>query len=527
METKRRIQTVERGTEFLKLKRDQLAKELTESLDVLKGRRGLLLNNLKEAYSALTAAYLSLGPSEVKSQTRSIKNTLDLEVLPRSIMGVVYPDVRIKETPKIATELDITLAHAADKVYEIIEETVTDIKQTAVFLTGISYETHPIILEEVMRAAMALQTKQNLQVYIFTGNLKVAQNGLEALYRQSRRQGVNYVKCTESLPEITQTKYGSVVITFMDDISCEYFSLKPDIIIVDETIVPADYFDHLSKVFGLDADAAGFLQTGNVHRTPVFTNVRGILVSGPSRKIQSDDDHMNDVEIASNDILFMFDRKPYDTAKAEISRSNCIRCLTCIRVCPYRSIALNTKPEVMPDACERCGICASKCPRQAIRLEHLTVQTISERVARRLPKKATKTFTPHIIAFCCNRSAVTAYEHACLNGYKVPKGIKVVDIPCGGSISFEHILFTLQSGADGVMIATCHDGNCHGERGNKYARSNALMAQDYLVQAGIEKERVIVTTIAANMSTAFAEESIAFNQRIKEFGPSKLVDSKQ
>jgi V/A-type H+-transporting ATPase subunit D len=124
METKRRIQTVERGTEFLKLKRDQLAKELTESLDVLKGRRGLLLNNLKEAYSALTAAYLSLGPSEVKSQTRSIKNTLDLDVLPRSIMGVVYADVSIKEVPEITAELDITLAHAAEKVYEIIEELI-------------------------------------------------------------------------------------------------------------------------------------------------------------------------------------------------------------------------------------------------------------------------------------------------------------------------------------------------------------------------------------------------------------------
>ena len=124
METKRRIQTVERGTEFLKLKRDQLAKELTESLDVLKGRRGMMMNSLQEAYSALTAAYLSLGPAEVQSQTRSIKNTLDLEVLPRSVMGVVYPSIRIKNTPEAGAELDITLAHAAEKVFEIIEELI-------------------------------------------------------------------------------------------------------------------------------------------------------------------------------------------------------------------------------------------------------------------------------------------------------------------------------------------------------------------------------------------------------------------
>ena len=124
METKRRIQTIERGTEFLKLKRDQLAKELTESLDVLRGRRGLLLGTLEEAYSALTAAYLSLGPTEVQSQTKSIKNTLDLEVLPRSVMGVVYPTVRIKGKPEVTAELDITLAHASDKVFEIIEELI-------------------------------------------------------------------------------------------------------------------------------------------------------------------------------------------------------------------------------------------------------------------------------------------------------------------------------------------------------------------------------------------------------------------
>ncbi len=124
METKRRIQVVERGTEFLKLKRDQLAKQLTESLDVLRGRRSLLLKNLAEAYSALTAAHLSLGPTEVKSQTRAIKKTLELEVLPRSVMGVVYPSVRIKSKPEIAAELDITLAHAAEEVYEILDELI-------------------------------------------------------------------------------------------------------------------------------------------------------------------------------------------------------------------------------------------------------------------------------------------------------------------------------------------------------------------------------------------------------------------
>jgi len=124
MDMKRRIGFIERGTEFLKLKRDQLAKELTTSLDVLRGRRKLLMDILQEAYAAVTAAYLSLGPMEVQSQTRSIKSSLELEVLPRAVMGVRYPFVKIGEKPQVTAELDITLSVASDKVYEILDDII-------------------------------------------------------------------------------------------------------------------------------------------------------------------------------------------------------------------------------------------------------------------------------------------------------------------------------------------------------------------------------------------------------------------
>ncbi len=129
MEMKRRIGFIERGTEFLKLKRDHLAKELTDSIDVLKGRRSQLLEKLQEAYRAVTAAYISLGPTEVRSQANSIKSGLKLEILPRAVMGVRYPFIKIDKEPQIAGELDITLSEAAEKVLGILE----DILQLAEF----------------------------------------------------------------------------------------------------------------------------------------------------------------------------------------------------------------------------------------------------------------------------------------------------------------------------------------------------------------------------------------------------------
>jgi len=124
MDLKRRIGFIERGCEFLKLKRDHLAKELSTSLDILRGRRRILLQSLQEAYRALTAAYISLGPTEVKSQAKSVRRALELEVLPRSVMGVRYPYVKIQSKPKIEGELDITLSYAAEKVLGILEELI-------------------------------------------------------------------------------------------------------------------------------------------------------------------------------------------------------------------------------------------------------------------------------------------------------------------------------------------------------------------------------------------------------------------
>lgn len=124
MEMKRRIGFIEKGTEFLKLKRDHLAKELTSSIDVLKGRRSKLLEELQVAYRGVTAAYISLGPTEVRSQASALKSGLEIEVLPRATMGVRYPFIKVEKDPEIAGELDITLSEAAEKVLGILNDII-------------------------------------------------------------------------------------------------------------------------------------------------------------------------------------------------------------------------------------------------------------------------------------------------------------------------------------------------------------------------------------------------------------------
>jgi V/A-type H+-transporting ATPase subunit D len=122
IEMKKRIHFVERGCEFLKMKRDHLAKELRDSLDVLRGQRRLLIERLKEVYDLVTAAYLTLGSTEVISQSRSVRKDLEIEVLPLSVMGVLYPMIKVKKRSSLSVELDLTLERAAEKMNEILEQ---------------------------------------------------------------------------------------------------------------------------------------------------------------------------------------------------------------------------------------------------------------------------------------------------------------------------------------------------------------------------------------------------------------------
>jgi V/A-type H+-transporting ATPase subunit D len=124
IEMKKRIHFVERGCEFLKMKRDHLAKELRDSLDVLRGQRRLLIESLKEVYDLVTAAYLALGSTEVISQSRSVRKDLEIDVLPLSVMGVLYPMVKVKKRSSLSVELDLTLERAAEKMNEILEQLI-------------------------------------------------------------------------------------------------------------------------------------------------------------------------------------------------------------------------------------------------------------------------------------------------------------------------------------------------------------------------------------------------------------------
>lgn len=383
-----------------------------------------------------------------------------------------------------------------------------------VLLHGLKQESHPVIAEEVLRCALALQASEKARCCVLTTNLKVAGNGIEALYREAKAAGVLFFKFDRSRPEIHPLPTGKAEIVFRDDVSGNVYRLAPDLFLVDEAILPAENLENLATVLGLETDPAGFLQTENVHRLPVFTNRRGILALGPSRAILAAADMS--AEAAAGALAVLGGPLPEPAArieKARIDTGRCIRCLTCFRLCPHGAIQRNQRVEVSADACEGCGICAAECPRQAIRLgkNGFGLESPADAAGHDKPRTA----EPLLIAFCCARSAGRAAEHAAELGLEIPSDLKTVTVPCAGAVSTADILSAFRLGARGVIVMACHAGNCHSEWGQRHALQRVEQLTRHFEQMGFDAERLAFQTLAANMETGFVDVIRRFDSKVR------------
>ncbi len=395
---------------------------------------------------------------------------------------------------------------------------------TVAFLTGLGKESNPVILEDIMDACLHFKSAcPHKRCYILTENLKVSGSGLELKYRLTREAGVIYVKFTHTHPEIRPAEDGCVI-TFTDEITGDRCRLTPDMAVVDENMTPSPYAKHLARVMELETDDRGFVQADNVNRYIVTTNRKGIVTAGPARKLQSPADYISDADNAALAITSLKTRMklppPDDSA---LINNRCTQCLTCLRVCPFHAIQIQAggKLIVAPRACERCGLCTAECPEHAITLQGCSAAEITDRIRAGAPQKE-DVLTPYLVAFCCERSVEQAAAMAQAMNMPLPSGMQIIAVPCAGIIGLEYILSAFQTQADGVLVLTCHHGNCNSGCGNISAHDKATQASAFLQAIGFEKERLKVKTLAANMGHEFATVAINFEKQISDLGPSGL-----
>ena len=93
---KNRTKLAVKGHGLLKEKRDALIKEFFDILDRVKGVHEAAERSLKEANEALLEAQIAMGDLAVRKASLSVKESIDVDIKSRSVMGVSVPVTNVK-----------------------------------------------------------------------------------------------------------------------------------------------------------------------------------------------------------------------------------------------------------------------------------------------------------------------------------------------------------------------------------------------------------------------------------------------
>ncbi len=133
-------------------------------------------------------------------------------------------------------------------------------------------------------------------------------------------------------------------------------------------------------------------------------------------------------------------------------------------------------------------------------------------------------FEPNIIGFLCNWCSYAGADLAGTSRMKYPPNLKPIRVMCTGRVEPVFVLEALKKGADGVLIAGCHLGDCHYQSGNYKTRRRIKLLKNLLNELAIDPKRVRFEYVSASEGQKFANVVTEFVEELRKMGPNPLKE---
>ena len=136
------------------------------------------------------------------------------------------------------------------------------------------------------------------------------------------------------------------------------------------------------------------------------------------------------------------------------------------------------------------------------------------------PRAPGDTFVPRILVFSTNNISDPGIDLAGSAHMHYSPGVKVIGMPCTSGIRASWILHALESGFDGVFVAS--DGDECAYLHDCAKRSSKIMsdAQVALRERGIDPNRLRMAAICSVCSEPFTKHVVTFSTALAALGPA-------
>lgn len=129
---------------------------------------------------------------------------------------------------------------------------------------------------------------------------------------------------------------------------------------------------------------------------------------------------------------------------------------------------------------------------------------------------------PTIVGFLCNWCSYAGADLAGISRIQMPTNVRVIRVMCSSRIKAEMVLKAFKNGADGVLVAGCHPGDCHYIEGNYYTRRRFAVLKKFLEYVGIDPRRFRVEWVSASEGMKFKEVVEGMTNELKDLEKFEL-----
>jgi coenzyme F420-reducing hydrogenase delta subunit len=137
---------------------------------------------------------------------------------------------------------------------------------------------------------------------------------------------------------------------------------------------------------------------------------------------------------------------------------------------------------IKSERCSACGICVGSCDFSAVNLPAMTDTMIKDKMDRLLSSIPEGIKRPKILGLTC--------EHSIRVDKDMPN-VKTISFPCIGMVHPLIIEYGFNSGADGIFICGCVNGDCHYRKGNTWLQSRLEGKRPPVLSRSVDHNRIM------------------------------------
>lgn len=231
-----------------------------------------------------------------------------------------------------------------------------------------------ICCQSAVKNALAIKkSSPDTQVFVLYRDMRLY-GQMESYYTEARAQGVIFVRFDKDHPPVAKASGEGVLVTVKDHVLRRDIEICADILTLSAGLKP-NLSDELTSKMKLNANPEGYFLEAHVKLRPVDMGSEAVFLCGTAHSPQLVTEAIVQANAAAARAVTILskDEIKLSAIKAEVFPENCVKCLTCVRSCPFEVPQFNVAKgeiEIDPALCQGCGVCACVCPRQTINLNN-------------------------------------------------------------------------------------------------------------------------------------------------------------